>query len=467
MQKKMIRIAQIAAFILVLVIAVHSAYSALRWKETSDDYICVTDQLYATKDNLVDAVFLGSSHCYCGIYPAVMWEEMGLATFDMSISGQDKNSTYYSLVELLKTQKPKVVMIDVFGLVFEKHEVESNQYRNYLSLKTSANSVNAVKGFIPKEKWQDYIARFPIIHTRYKELKKYDFVTNTPNTFGRGGRFFWWPGAVNYDPESINDEEFGELSESNRKWLDDCMALAKEYDFELEFIFIPNNIRPDQQEILNAAQLYVEERGFKYTDFNRMVYEIGIDVNHDFIDPAHLNAYGAEKLSRYLGNKLVNEYGLESHAGDSKYYQWDLDAKWYHEEACRYLMEHGSSIDDFTSATIQTEDVYVLISLEGDLSLMEEYYPAIEVLGISHEDYLEGGKWLYYNGKVEKIHDNVEGQPDYIMKFNKYDTLKVGYYGPCESGNIMVNRVTYQQGAWINFLAYSELQQSVIAARGF
>ena len=48
MQKKTIRILQALAFILVLALSVSGAYRALKWKDTSGDYISTVDQLYAT-----------------------------------------------------------------------------------------------------------------------------------------------------------------------------------------------------------------------------------------------------------------------------------------------------------------------------------------------------------------------------------------------------------------------------------
>ena len=104
MKRKVLKTIEYILFAALVIGAVAILYNVLSWKDTNGNYMSTTKQLYETDDNLIDVVFMGSSHCYCGIYPAVLWEDAGIAAFDMSTSGQDRNSTYHMLAELLKTQ---------------------------------------------------------------------------------------------------------------------------------------------------------------------------------------------------------------------------------------------------------------------------------------------------------------------------------------------------------------------------
>ena len=117
------------AFCILLVFILERTYHILSWKDTTGGYLSSTQQLYATGDNLIDVVFMGSSHCYCGINPALLWDQYGMAAFDMSVSGQDKFSTYHTLVETLKTQSPSVVCIDAYALLYDRGGVLGNDYR--------------------------------------------------------------------------------------------------------------------------------------------------------------------------------------------------------------------------------------------------------------------------------------------------------------------------------------------------
>ena len=70
---------------------------------------------------------------YTSIYPAILWQDQGIAAFDMSVSEQDKNCSYYCLKELLKTQTPSVVCVEMYGLMFDSHSRKGDEYRNILA----------------------------------------------------------------------------------------------------------------------------------------------------------------------------------------------------------------------------------------------------------------------------------------------------------------------------------------------
>ena len=53
----------------------------------------------------------------------------------------------------------------------------------------------------------------------------------------------------------------------------------------------------------------------------------GIDDSHDFADFEHLNAYGAQKLSSYIGNLVVNQYGIKSDTTGSELSRWEKSVK--------------------------------------------------------------------------------------------------------------------------------------------
>ena len=52
-----------------------------------------------------------------------------------------------------------------------------------------------------------------------------------------------------------------------------------------------------------------------------------IDDSHDFADFEHLNAYGAKKLTAYIGNMAVNQYGIKSDTAKSELSIWKKSVK--------------------------------------------------------------------------------------------------------------------------------------------
>ena len=127
MKKRLKQTVLVIVFILLAVFAVHVLYRIVRWKDTTGDYISSIDQLKNTPEDTIDAVFVGSSHVYCGVNPAILWEDYGYSTFDMAVSGQSKEVAYHGMVELLKTQSPKVVFVDLYALTYKgAGDIEGN-----------------------------------------------------------------------------------------------------------------------------------------------------------------------------------------------------------------------------------------------------------------------------------------------------------------------------------------------------
>lgn len=468
-RKKVIQAVSILLFLAVSSWCLYKVYDVLRWKDTTGDYLSSFEQLYATDKDLIDVAFVGSSHCFCGVTPAFLWEEKGFSGFDMSVSGQDRASAYHHIKELLKTQSPKVVLIDLFAVTFDEHAEEGNVYRNLLSMHTSKNSVELVKDYANKSEWEDYISRFPIVHTRYKELTKYDFDLPRQNDYGRGALFQF---KENPQTEYVIDEKKvkkAELSAENKEWLDELIKLSKEENFEPVFMILPMVMDEEIRSVFDGAVDYLGDNGIDVLDFNK-ISGINIDYEKDFADPTHLNSYGSKKVTLYLGDYLEDNFSLKDHRGDKRYWQWDDDLTWYYQSKAAYELGTLDYYDDVLAHVSTMSNVLAIISLEG---IKEDepydYYNALSALGMSYEDYLSGGKWLYKDGVLTKVHENDPAEPDYVYDINGKDTLKIRYDGDyLHDGNIMLNNESlYAHGAKVTIAVYDLFLQEPVTVKGY
>ena len=74
----------------------------------------------------------------------------------------------------------------------------------------------------------------------------------------------------------------------------------------------------------NAVIQFAQECGVDYLDANYDVDKVYIDWSRDTFDGGdHLNLFGCQKMTRYLGNYLADECGLTDHRGDPDYRNWD------------------------------------------------------------------------------------------------------------------------------------------------
>lgn len=456
------------AFILILIMAVMGTYRILSWKDTTGDYLSSTQQLYATEDNLMDVIFVGSSHVYCGINPSYLWDEYGISAFDMAVGGQDRASSYHSLKEVLKTQSPQVVCVDLYGLLFESHDVLGNVYRNMLSMETSANSIELVKSYVDDEEQMDYILRWPIVHTRYRELTEYDFIQYEPSVYGRGYNPNYEMGLSYYPQGAVECTESIVLSDSHKEWLDSLIQLSEEEGFKLIMFLAPMYLDASQQKILNGAYEYLSEYGIDTLDFNILSSEIGLDYNTDFCDATHLNRFGSDKLTAYFGEYLVSHNQLTDHRGDEAYYLWDECSKWVEHLDFAQELKQVTDWKEFTKKVAECdEDMTVIFYLDGtykDSTL--GLHEVTNIFGIPQSEYDIGGKWIFKNGECVYYMDPGEGNV-YGMDLSAANVL----WMENDPGNLSQIQINGEpMGCAFNGLTvvvYDNITHQVVDKRGF
>jgi hypothetical protein len=103
--------------------------------------------------------------------------------------------------------------------------------------------------------------------------------------------------------------------------LDKIRELCASNGAELVLIKAPTNSRGywwyDEWE--SQIIEYSNAHGVDYYNFIPHADEMGIDWQTDTYDGGlHLNVYGAEKFTKYLGQTLVSKYSLESHKDDAE-----------------------------------------------------------------------------------------------------------------------------------------------------
>jgi hypothetical protein len=67
----------------------------------------------------------------------------------------------------------------------------------------------------------------------------------------------------------------------------------------------------ENQKMYNMVEKIAKENNIPCINFMHVLDETGIDLATDFDGGFHLNAYGAEKMTSYIGDFLVNNYELQ------------------------------------------------------------------------------------------------------------------------------------------------------------
>lgn len=448
-------------FGIVFVVLLGRIYNVLSWKDTAGDYISSLNSYYELEEDIVDVVFLGSSHCYCSVNHSILWDEHGISSFSLAISGQDLASTYHCLVESLKTQSPEVVMIEMYGSVFQGYQDTGNLYRNTLSLKPSKNAYNAVKSMVEEGTEWDYLLKWPIVHTRYAELKKQDFQKNTIPYVGYTSDF-----ETNSILEIVpyTGEPAETLWEESEYWIQKMIDFAKESQTNICFFIAPYSAPDYEQMRIKRAEQIAKANNIPFVNMIDISEDLGMDVENDFMDWMHTNVYGAEKVTNYLGEYLKQNYELENHYGDPKYELWDKDLLARQHEMLNVQMAEITNVAEYLEMAGNLDEYTVIVTTNGQYQGEgADLPPALGALGIGSEFYQAPYLWIIQN--QEMIYAAAGEEIFYHMDMDKDEVLIGSSQGV---KNVIVGEHNYcaaQNG--INVVIYDNVLEKVADAVGF
>lgn len=397
---KLKNIAKIIVFCTIAAVLFSCTYKVLSWKDTSGDYLSSLESFYSLDKDMVDVLFLGSSHCYCSVNPAVLWEKYGIASFSLAISGQDLASSYHCMKEALKTQKPKVVCVEMYYANCHGYAIKGNMYRNLLGYHLSRNFMDAVNNIAEGEE-REFLLKWPIIHTRYGELLKEDFSKNRMRRtyIGYAGGFH--VENIGEIPVYRGEEQLA-IGEEEEAWLEKIFGLAEENGVELCFFLAPFGADEEVQMHYRYVENLAESHQVPFLNLIALQQELGLDVGQDFNDAGHTNSYGALKISDYLGGFLSERYELQDRRGDGRYTLWDDNLEvWNHQMQNRVLQE-SADLGAYLDAIKGCGDDYIfVIASEGEyLAELEDLYDRLEALGIGDEFFEQEGAWVIEDGTV-------------------------------------------------------------------
>lgn len=288
-----------------------------------------------------DVVFIGDCEVYENFSPITLWNEYGINSYIRGSAEQYIMQSYYILEDTLRYGKPKVVVMNIQSLQFDKAQSEAYNRMTIEGMRWSSSKVNCIKASMTEdENFVDYV--FPILryHSRWNELTaddfKYIFEDKKISHNGYYMRVDVKP-AVNVPKGRVlADYSFGENA---WKYLDMMADLCEAEDIELLMIKAPSLFPYWYPEYDKQVQDYAAKRNLRYINFIDIADEVGIDYNYDTYDAGlHMNLSGAEKLSKYLGAILSDEFGVEDRRSEERLCKiWAEKTKLYNDERDRQL----------------------------------------------------------------------------------------------------------------------------------
>ncbi len=317
MKKRIFRGIVFAAIFLVLLGAVTRVLVIKFTDDNCQTYMA--EELYELEENSVEVAIGGSSQAVFCVSGMEMYEEYGISCYSTGSPNQPILCSLAWLRELDRRQDLKVAALDISQLFEDCEEISYRQALDPMHL--SANKVGIVRQHVREDEGADSLLSylFPLVkyHSRWSEMTKEDFALETDN-----GMMFLGNRMSNkvysfddYD-DLVLDEQLmqsrGELTviDKQRAALVQYAQYCEDHGIELVLFKTPKEDWSTGKD--ETVQELADELGVPYVNYasREGCEQLGIDFYADFKDPQHLNARGAEKVSRQLGKYLVEHYAL-------------------------------------------------------------------------------------------------------------------------------------------------------------
>lgn len=319
------------ALCIVIALAILAAIPAVLTPILTPKYLTVskegslTEEYYrSVAETDHDVLFVGDCEIFESFVPAILWEEYGIPSYLRGGAQQLVWHSYYMLEDALRYETPEAVVFNVYALKYGEPQKEAYNRMALDGMEWSSVKTEAIFASMTEEEhFIDYVFPFLRYHSRWSELTAEDLTyawRDKPLVSDSG--YLMQTGIVPADtqaevtPEPLFDPN---LPATAMAYLDKIRALCEGKGIELILVKAPTNFWRyhwyDEWDGQIAA--YAETHGLAYYNLIPKASEMGLDMSTDTYDGgAHLNVYGAEKLTRYFGEILAGDHAIPDRRGE-------------------------------------------------------------------------------------------------------------------------------------------------------
>ncbi len=394
-----------------------------------DENYYPTRGFYEVENNTIETIFLGASHARAGISPMELYETYGISSYDLSTDGQPAMAAYYWLQEAyrLHPETLDTVVLDT-GMLFE-FPVMASYHKSIDPMRFSKIKIQAVRAYT--DDFSDFLTNlFPLLsyHDRWQEITDEDFLklNKEPRPYLRGYTLqtTQWVNSVTdesqlitpllvVDEDEAPSETTVETVEISVGYVDQIVSFCEEKDLTLVLVAMPSEWNSGDH---NAIQALADEYGIDFLDFNVDPYysATDFDMASDVIVPSedesirsdlHANYYGAEKLTDYLGQYLIEECGNRDVRGDEKYAFMEDELEDYNRYTVGIALGEIEDPAEYLSYLLEEEDYEIFLSVKEDAaySLAEEqrdYFASIGLTELADLGYRDSYLAVIDDGEV-------------------------------------------------------------------
>ena len=378
------------AFLLLVVILLEIWICWLKPKHYDGNLIM--ESFYAQPENSIDMLVIGSSHTFVDVNTGTLWDEFGIPSFVIGGSLQPFWNSYYYLKEAVKTQTPRLVVLEALACnIDDDYSNPGVVFNNTYGMHWNMNKIESIRASVCNtDGLIDTSLFFEDYHNRYNELS----ICDVAGDLGDSVRTEVTKGFYDYlltdyfaEPDYDPDTDPVPITNKEEYYFRLIIEFCQENDLPLLIVVSPdagyNNI--SRARYLYAAEI-ADEYGVEFIDYNEYYDEIDIDFSEDFADIGHLNHTGNRKFTRYLGEYIVDNYDMADRRYDNTgiYESWDENYTYLQSCLDNYLLrETFDTVEYYGRLSELSDDYEVFVTVSNLMFITDETRAYLGINGIS------------------------------------------------------------------------------------
>lgn len=282
---------------------------------------------YNEKKDSLDLVMIGSSTVRDGFIPMEAYHQKGITSHSIDSSPTHLEVIKIAIDEVARTQKPKVVYIDLNGLNNQTKENAAPFVRDYYASMPNDDETEEVKEGLRKKypylkesrTWEPFKG-----HNSFRQQIYWESFVYNKQFYTKG-----------YFPQSkvkpakvceVDPTKTLKMSNDASDYLDEILKICQKHP-DIHFLFgqMPRYLSDEISSfdmyqihspleatyIVRSAKTRVEEAGYTFLDYSSNSFlkdTLKLDPKKDQYDAEHLNHRGAMKFTSYFSSYLIDTF---------------------------------------------------------------------------------------------------------------------------------------------------------------
>ena len=329
--EKIRKILRCAAFLCILALLAHGEERILNAKGAED----LSSAYFSEPKYSHDIILLGPSTIMNGVYPLLLWNRYGYTAYNLGAGNETIECSYYLAKRAIRQDHPRLIILDC-GLLRKEDVIDSFSFLHFVTdrmpfLSPERLELLAHLAVYGKPSLGGLLKLcFPLLeyHERWADLTEADFAERD-KTITYGAKVD--PRKMSREPEPFAVREGNPdtvLPDHSERMLRKLIGLCKETGTGLLLVSMPtlNKTRYIGQKTYEArvdtaaaVGKIAAELDVPYINLVNDGSPFGLSLPDDTVEGFHLNVYGAEKFTAWIGEWISGKFDLEDRRGDDRF----------------------------------------------------------------------------------------------------------------------------------------------------